>query len=424
MRSAESSWNNTDTSRLRENRTEDMDYIKYITDGIESICKNHKRRSAGCESVKTAQAEMSEAMKDCVDEMRTQQFEVHPHAFIGSIPLDAFLSLVACVFFVSGVYSGRLWCYMLSIALTVFAMIIIVMEYILYRPFTDRFYPKKTGQNLYMVRKAKNTPKRRIILCGHSDAAWEMPILKHFPTVLIYICIGATLLYWAVNFVFCNMALADFLSPGTLHVFAVIEIVNALLFAPMLFFVDWRTVVDGANDNLTGCYLGMSIIKEMADNDMRYDDTEVCCLITDGEECGLRGALAFAYENVEELLSLNTVVIAPDTIHSVEELRIFSRGINYTESNSEEVCNLLYFAAIKNGLDLPSAEFYPGANDSEAFSAIGVKSAAICGVAFTPQDYYHTVKDTYTNLNPECIELIRNVLKDAIDMFARAGRAF
>ena len=73
-----------------------MDYIKYITDGIESICKNHKRRSAGCESVKTAQAEMSEAMKDCVDEIRTQQFEVHPHAFIGSIPLDAFLCLVAC----------------------------------------------------------------------------------------------------------------------------------------------------------------------------------------------------------------------------------------------------------------------------------------------------------------------------------------
>ena len=28
-----------------------MDYIKYITDGIEDICKNHKRRSAGFESV-------------------------------------------------------------------------------------------------------------------------------------------------------------------------------------------------------------------------------------------------------------------------------------------------------------------------------------------------------------------------------------
>ena len=162
----------------------------------------------------------------------------------------------------------------------------------------------------------------------------------------------------------------------------------------------------------------------MAVKDIRYDDTEICCLITDGEESGLRRTRAFANDNVEELLALNTIVIALDTIHSIEELKIFSRGINYTESNSEEVCNLLYFSGLKNGLDIPTAEFYPGANDSEAFSSVGIKAAAICGVAFTPQDYYHAVKDTYTNLNPECIALIRNVLKDAIDMFTKSGKAF
>ncbi|MBR5340329.1 MAG: M28 family peptidase [Erysipelotrichaceae bacterium] len=401
-----------------------MDYIKYITDGIEYTCKNHKRRSAGCESVKTAQADMAEAMKDCVDEIRTQQFEIHPKAFIGSIPLDALISLIACALFTAGVLTGKVWLYMVSLILTIVTATIIIVEYILFRPFTDKLYPKKTGQNLYMVRKAKNTPKRRIILCGHADAAWEMPVLKHFPTVLIYICIGSAFLYWAVNFFFCYLALAGFLPVKTLYVFTVIEIINSIMYAPLLFFVDWNTVVDGANDNLTGCYLAMSIIKEMADNDIRYDDTEVCALITDGEESGLRGARAFANEFVEEMLSLNTIVIAPDTVHSVEELRIFSRGINYTESNSEEVCNLLQFSAMKNGLDIRTAEFYPGANDSEAFSAIGVKAAAICGVAFTPQDYYHTVRDTYTNLNPDCIKLVRNILKQAIDMFTKTGKTF
>ena len=401
-----------------------MDYIKYITDGIESICKNHKRRSAGYESVKTAQAEMAEAMKDCVDEIRIQQFEIHPRAFIGSIPLDALISLIACGFFIAGVYFGKALFYAISLILTLITATIIIVEYILFLPFTDKLYPKLTGQNLYMVRKAKNTPKRRIILCGHADAAYEMPILKHFPVALIYICIGSAFLYWALNFIFCYLGLAGFLPARVLHSFALIEIVNAILFAPLLFFVDWNTIVDGANDNLTGCFLAMSILREMADKDIRYDDTDICCLITDGEESGLRGARAFANENIEEMLSLNTIVIAPDTVHSVEELKIFSRGINYTESNSEEVCNLLYFAAMKNGLDLPTAEFYPGANDSEAFSAIGVKAAAICGVAFTPKDYYHTVRDTYTNLNPECIRLVRNILKDAIDMFTKVGKSF
>lgn len=401
-----------------------MDYIKYITDGIESICKNHKRRSAGYESVKTAQAQMAEEMKDYVDEIRTQQFEIHPRAFIGSIPLDAFISLIACGFFVVGVCTGKGFLYIVSLVLTIITATIIIVEYVLFQPLTDKLYPKLTGQNLYMVRKAKNTPKRRIILCGHADAAYEMPVLKHFPTILIYLCIGSAFLFWAVNFVFCYLALAGFLPVKVLHVFTIIEIINSIMYSPLLFFVDWNTIVDGANDNLTGCYLAMSIIKEMADNDIRYDDTEVCALITDGEESGLRGARAFANEYVEEMLDLNTIVIAPDTIHSVEELRIFSRGINYTESNSEEVCNLLYFAAIKNGIEMPTAEFYPGANDSEAFSAIGVKSAAICGVAFTPQDYYHTVNDTYTNLNPECIRLVRNILKDAIEIFTKVGKAF
>ena len=401
-----------------------MDYIKYITDGIEYTCKNHKRRSAGFESVKTAQADMAEAMKDCVDEIRTQQFEIHPRAFIGSIPLDALISLTACALFVFGVYSGKFWPYIVSLALTITTATIIIVEYILFIPFTDKLYPKMTGQNLYMVRKAKNTPKRRIIICGHADAAYEMPLFKHVPTVLLYICVGSAFLYWALNFFFCYLALADFLPVKTLHVFTVIEIINSIVYAPLLFFVDWNTIVDGANDNLTGCYLAMSILREMADKDIRYDDTEVCALITDGEESGLRGARAFANEFVEEMLSLNTIVIAPDTVHSVEELRIFSRGINYTESNSEEVCSLLYFAGMKKGLDMRIAEFYPGANDSEAFSAIGVKAAAICGVAFTPQDYYHTVRDTYTNLNPECIKLVRDILKEAIKMFTKAGNVF
>ena len=401
-----------------------MDYIKYITDGIKSICIHHKHRTAGSESVRTAEAEMAAAMNDCVDEIRTQQFEIHPHAFIGSIPLEAFLCLIACAFFLLGAYTGRSWAYMVSLLIMFIAMVSLIAEYALYRQVTDKFYPRRTGQNLYMIRKAKNKPKRRIILCGHVDAAYEMPVLKYLPAFLIYTCIGSGVLYWVINFLFCNLALADFLPESVLKVFAIIEIVLSVLYTPLLFLVDWHTVVDGANDNLTGCFLSMSILKEMADNDQRFDDTEVCCLITDGEEAGLRGANAFASENVEELMKLNTMVIAVDTIHSVEELRIFSRGINYTESNSEEACNLLYFSGLKNGFDLPTAEFYPGACDSEAFSVIGIKAAAICGVAFTPQDYYHNVKDTYTNLNPECISIVRDILRDAVNMFANVGNIF
>ena len=112
-------------------------------------------------------------------------------------------------------------------------------------------------------RKAKSTPKRRIILCGHIDAAYEMPFLKYLPKPMIFISIGCGVLFWVVNFLSCNLALAGFLSAGALKTFMIIEIVLTVLFAPLLFLVDWKTVVDGANDNLTGCFLSMSILKEM-----------------------------------------------------------------------------------------------------------------------------------------------------------------
>ena len=53
-----------------------------------------------------------------------------------------------------------------------------------------------------------------------------------------------------------------------------------------------------------------------------------------------------------------------------------------------------------------------------------IKAAAICGVAFTPRDYYHNVKDTYTNLNPECIRIVRDILKDSVSMFSKVGKIF
>ena len=38
--------------------------------------------------------------------------------------------------------------------------------------------------------------------------------------------------------------------------------------------------------------------------------------------------------------------------------------------------------------------------------------------------YFQIAVDTYTNLNPECISTVRNILRDAVNMFANAGNIF
>ena len=93
---------------------------------------------------------------------------------------------------------------------------------------------------------------------------------------------------------------------------------------------------------------------------------------------------------------------------------IYHRGINFTQKNSPEVCELLYEAGLACGWDIPYTDFYPGANDSEAFSRNWIKAAAICAVQHTPSTYYHTRYDSWANLNPEGIEVVRRIVRQTI----------
>jgi len=184
-----------------------------------------------------------------------------------------------------------------------------------------------------------------------------------------------------------------------------------------LFFVDWNTVVDGANDNLTGCFLGMSILKEMAEQNQRFAYTDVCCLITGGEESGLRGAFAYAKAHRQELLDTNSIVIAVDTIHEIDQLMVYTRGIYHTQKNSDAVCGLLRAAGNKCGVALPDAGFYPGATDAEAFSRNKVQAAALCAVRHAPAPYYHTITDSWDNLDNDCLASARDILKACVSLF-------
>ena len=399
-------------------------YTDYIVGRITEICKKYKRRMAGTDSARGAADDIAAEAKAYADEVKTQDFEIHPHAFLKSIQICVAMEILAMPVSWVACLTGHKLLYLLADAMILLGYVILIAEYVLYNQVIDKLCPKYTGRNVYAVRKPEGEVKRRIILCGHHDAAFEMPLLKHLKMWMLYFLFAVTIGGGIVDFMLNNILVLDFLPFEIEKTFMFVQTGFMILSIPMLFFTDFHTVVDGANDNLTGTFLVMSILKEMADKDFRYENTEVCVLITDGEESGLRGAAAFAKENISMLMNANTILIALDTIHETEQLQIYDRGINFTEKNADEVCNLLSFAGMKNGVEIPFAEFYPGAVDSEAFSRLGVKAAGLCAVRHEPAPYYHTVHDSYDNLNPECIELTRKIIKTAVDMFDNVGHIF
>ena len=49
----------------------------------------------------------------------------------------------------------------------------IALEFGFYKPVLDVFFKKKTAGNVYGVRKSNGETKKRIILCAHTDSAYE-----------------------------------------------------------------------------------------------------------------------------------------------------------------------------------------------------------------------------------------------------------
>jgi len=400
----------------------DNQYIDWIADEIKHICLTYKEREAGSESERACGDYMANQMSQWSDSVVKEDFTVHPRAFIGSWTLQALCGIFSIICYIVSVWLSLTWLTVLSVIFVLVSLASYVFEHALYRQFMDFLYPKYMSQNVMAVRKAEKETKQRIIICGHADAAYDMPLMqKTNAATILVMTLTAVLGYF-----FCLII-------GLLTIFANLpqQLIIALcgflgvLVIPLvffLFFVDWKTVVDGANDNLTGCALGMSILKEMAEQNQRFTHTDVCCLVTGGEESGLRGAFAYAKKHKQELLDKNSIVIAVDTIHEKDQLMVYPRGIYFTQKNSETVCDLLRAAGEECGVALPDAGFYPGATDAEAFSRNGIKASALCAVRHTPASYYHTITDTWDNLNKDCLALARDILKTSIRLFDAGKR--
>ena len=271
-------------------------------------------------------------------------------------------------------------------------------------------------------RKPTGEVKRRIIFCGHTDAAneWTYSLhggLKSLAPVMGG-SIGGLIVLCVFNIVWLIYDIAGGMYVSKFWLVAgIIQIILIPFFIAILFFINWRVIVDGANDNLTADFISMGVLKEMADNNKRYRNTEVCCLLTGSEEAGLRGAVAYAKRHQEELKEVETVVIAMDTMREIEQLQIYTQGCTGTQKNSNAVGELVYEAGVNCGIEMKETDIYPGAVDAEGFSRYGIESVGFCGVNHDPKTYYHTRLDTADNISEECINLSLDICLEAAELY-------
>ena len=369
--------------------------VAFTLQEITHICRDMKKRAPGSEGEHEAAEYMAASLEnDCgCKDVKIETFKEHPASFYSYFYYSATLDTLCAVgFFI------RPW---LSIFFGCMALVIFLFHFVLYKKPIDPFYPEKESVNVTAVRKCSGKVRQRVFLNGHIDAAWEFPLNYRFGGIVFEIpgvvALFGVLFYIAVSV--CAICGAG----GWVRTAALCGLVFVPFFITVAFTYNHRRVVDGANDNLSGCYIGMALLHEMEERGITLEHTEVGVILTGSEEAGLRGAKAWAKAHKGEYEDVPTHIISFDTIHDPKHLAVNARDLNSTVKSDPELCEMFLAAAKKAGVPCKRGfvPLFGGSTDSAAFTQGGFRSIGITGLSHVLEDYYHTRRDSYDNLNEE-----------------------
>ena len=283
---------------------------------------------------------------------------------------------------------------------------------------------EETGHNVAGFKKPTGEVKRRIIFNGHPDAAWEWPFKYKFTylgfDIHMLVCFAGAV-YVLVTAI---LKIAGVFSASTAMKVGLIGLVFAPFWFGLYFMWNKKRVVDGANDNLSGCYIGMAILKFLKDEGIELENTEIGVVLTGSEEAGLRGAKAWAEAHKDEMSDVPTFVYSYDTIAQSEQLMVNYRDLNSTVKVDKDVSDLFYEACQELGIPCKKGMVPPlgGATDSAAFAQAGMRATGITALNHALPDFYHTRLDTPDALNKDCLEKCFAASVKVLEMFDNGAK--
>lgn len=371
---------------------------QYMIDEITHICTKFEKRGPGDLGEKQACEYCAEEMKKLgCDTVYVEGFKENPGSFYGWIYFT-----ISCCFLA---FASYFFMPALSIVFIAVGLLLCILQFGLYKKAVDKFFKEKTGHNVAGFKKPTGEVKRRIIFNGHPDAAWEWPFKYKFTYLgfdihMIVCFIGA---FYTLGIAIANVAGA--IPENLVKPLGLIALIFFPFWFGLYFMWNRNKIVDGANDNLSGCYIGMAILKMLKEEGIELENTEIGVVLTGSEEAGLRGAKAWAGKHCKEFEDVPTFVYSYDTIAQNDQLMVNYRDLNATVKVDKDVSDLFMEACeelkipVKKGFVPPLG----GATDSAAFAQAGMRATGVTALNHALPDFYHTRLDTPDALNASCL---------------------
>lgn len=398
--------------------------VEYAVKGITKVCRRIGPRKPGSPEEYRAQQWFQKDMKNYCEETRIEEFTLHRQGFMGFIPFT-----VACG--IASVFVNWFASPIAALILCICAFVPLVFEFLMYKEFDDFLFPKQTSHNMIAVRKPKGEVKQRIVMVGHSDSQfeWTLNYLIGGLQAKLFVEIPAVV-GLIVQTVFALVCIIAGKGGAAVNIqsarwFFILFFVISCVFIPFefafLFFQSWTKSVPGASDNLSGCYVGMAVVKALDEAKVRFENTEVVVICSGSEEVGLRGSKAYAKAHEKELKEIPTCVVALDTFRDLETMAVYHRDLSGTLQHHEGTKVLVHDACANCGFDVKYESIYIGGSDAASFTQRGIPATGFAAMDPAPPRYYHTRLDTPENLRPEAIKAGIEIMIEACCMFDKDG---
>ena len=398
--------------------------VEYAVKGITKVCRRIGPRKPGSPEEYRAQQWFQKDMKNYCEETRIEEFTLHRQGFMGFIPFT-----VACG--IASVFVNWFASPIAALILCICAFVPLFFEFLMYKEFDDFLFPKQTSHNMIAVRKPKGEVKQRIVMVGHSDSQfeWTLNYLIGGLQAKLFVEIPAVV-GLIVQTVFALVCIIAGKGGAAVNIqsarwFFILFFVISCVFIPFefafLFFQSWTKSVPGASDNLSGCYVGMAVVKALDEAKVRFENTEVVVICSGSEEAGLRGSKAYAKAHEKELKEIPTCVVALDTFRDLETMAVYHRDLSGTLQHHDGTKVLVHDACANCGFDVKYESIYIGGSDAASFTQRGIPATGFAAMDPAPPRYYHTRLDTPENLRPEAIKSGIEIMIEACCMFDKDG---
>ena len=417
--------------------------VDYTVKEITNVIKKYGPRESGNENCYATQKHIKKEMDIFADETGFESYKMAPKAFLHftkTVAVSIILAVVICLVLTylnifDGVGNSAFFVPQIIVGAVVFCgLFVTVMEFLLYKQFCDVFYKKIEGRNFYAKRKPKGEVKRRIVISGHCDSAYEWRHnyyskklhIKSLTGILMGLTIGGGVASFVIAVV---TVIANFVNMGNFGDFLMnygyyFHCFTAVVMITLFLFVDFKTISPGANDNLTGTYAAVCALRMLDMAGVEFENTEVVAMITDGEEAGLRGCKQWAKDHHDEYCNegVETAVLCVDTLTDLEYLNVYNRDMTGTVKHNQAFSQLVMDSAKDAGHDdLKFANVFFGSSDAAALTQGGITATCLAAMDPTPADYYHNRRDTADRLNPKAIKTGFEVVLSTIFNFDERG---